>query len=314
MVYFWAMKGLLLVIAAACALAGCGEPRSALSRLPPEEAVRLFESRDAARLRALVADGVGPRERLEGLPLSVACAVRDWPEGVEILAEAGYDLDARGTRDGFRLAALHYCAAGALPAASASLPRRAGGKSANERVIGALLAHGADPDLPGTVALPGATLRDAPPLALAIAAIAGGGDPEEAIRACELLVANGAAVDARFASEREGRALDGLTPLMLATLAAADPQASGEARDAALAVCRLLVGAGADVSALATLRRAGRSERRSALAFAVAGEDPNAVRLLLGAGADPDQPLGRGVTPRALAEAIGNRAVVRLLP
>ena len=53
------MKGLLLVIAAACALAGCGEPRSALSRLPPEEAVRLFESRDAARLRALVADGVG---------------------------------------------------------------------------------------------------------------------------------------------------------------------------------------------------------------------------------------------------------------
>lgn len=308
------MKGLLLVIAAACALAGCGEPRSALSCVPDEEVVRLFETRDAARLRALVAGGVGPRERFEGLPLSVVCALRDWPEGIEILAEAGYDLDARGTRDGFRLAALHYCAAGALPAEPAPQSRRAGAKAANERLLGALLAHGADPDLPGTVALGGATLREAPPLALAVAAIAGGGDPEEAIRACELLVANGAKVDARFASEREGRALRGLTPLMLATLTAADPSLPREAQDAALAVCRLLVGAGADVSALATLQRAGRAERRSALAFAVAGEDPNVVRLLLGAGADPDQPLGRGVTPRALAEAIGNRAVARLLP
>lgn len=70
-----------------------------------------FMRKDAAALRALVRRGLDPNETVDGTSLPLFCFPADWPEGIKILGEAGYDLDTICDLDGMKVPTIHAAAA-----------------------------------------------------------------------------------------------------------------------------------------------------------------------------------------------------------
>lgn len=66
-----------------------------------------FMRKDAAALRALVRRGLDPNETVDGASLPLFCFPADWPEGIKILGEAGYDLDTICDLDGMKIPTIH---------------------------------------------------------------------------------------------------------------------------------------------------------------------------------------------------------------
>lgn len=95
-----------------------------------------FMRKDAAALRALVRRGLDPNETIDGTSLPLFCFPADWPEGIKILGEAGYDLDTICDLDGMKVPTIH--------AAVSLIGAEVIDRNAGLRCLWALIDAGAD--------------------------------------------------------------------------------------------------------------------------------------------------------------------------
>lgn len=82
--------------ALACAMTftvGCKDDVSAIPTMNKEDVAKIYADKDAEKFRALFKDGIGENEQFEGIALTAPCVLFNWPEGLEILEDEGYDLD-----------------------------------------------------------------------------------------------------------------------------------------------------------------------------------------------------------------------------
>ena len=131
----------VVALATGLFVAGCSDAVSAIPQMEEREVATIFTTRDANAFRALFKEGLGRQEQFQGQALSVWCVRANWPEGLDILAGADYDLNATNTTEdpayhpGFT--ALHQ---------AILIDETMNGRLNRETMVRKLLALGADPD------------------------------------------------------------------------------------------------------------------------------------------------------------------------
>ncbi len=181
--------------ALACAMAftvGCKDDISAIPTMKKEDVIKIYMDKDAEKFRALFKDGIGENEQFEGMALTVPCVLFNWPEGLEILEDEGYDLNTVNSAgsDG-------EVTKGTNALLMAILEARVDDE-ARESLVRKLLELGADADFACTVEDRGERGENITPL-LAAAMETRTYDKERQARAhaiCKMLLDEGADVDA----------------------------------------------------------------------------------------------------------------------
>ena len=220
----------VVALAAGLFVAGCGDGASAIPQMEEREVATIFTTRDANAFRALFKEGLGRQEQFQGQALSVWCVRANWPEGLDILAGAGYDLNATNTTEnpayhpGFT--ALHQ---------AILIDETMNGRLNREAMVRKLLALGADPDQTCPYDNAGVRLERATPLmcVLLFPESRNLTAHEENVLICNLLLKEGAHVGTTATRTVEGRE-ETVSALSLAVL-------YGNAD-----LCRLLIAAGAN--------------------------------------------------------------------
>lgn len=220
------------VLAAGLFGAGCGDAVSAIPQMEERVVAAIFTTRDTEAFRGLFEEGLGRQEQFQGQALSVWCVRANWPEGLDILARADYDINAVNATEnpayhpGF--AALHQ---------AILIDETMNGRLSREAAVRKLLALGANPNLPCPYDNAGVRLDCATPLmcVLLFPESRSLAAHEENVRICNLLLERGAEVKATAKRIVNGRE-ETVSALSLAVL-------YGNAD-----LCRLLLAAGADPS------------------------------------------------------------------
>ena len=220
----------VVALATGLFVAGCSDAVSAIPQMEEREVATIFTTRDANAFRALFKEGLGRQEQFQGQALSVWCVRANWPEGLDILAGADYDLNATNTTEdpayhpGFT--ALHQ---------AILIDETMNGRLNREAMVRKLLALGADPDQACPYDNAGVRLERATPL-MCVLLFPEARDltaHEENVLICNLLLKEGANVNAtskRTVKDRE----ETVSALSLAVLYGNTD------------LCRLLAAAGAD--------------------------------------------------------------------
>ena len=209
---------------------GCDNGPSAIPQMEEREVAAIFTTRDADAFQALFKDGLGSQEQFQGQALSVWCVRANWPEGLDILAGADYDLNTTNAttnpayHPGF--AALHQ---------AILIDETMNGRLNREAMVRKLLDLGADPDQTCPYDNAGMRIDHATPLMciLLFSESRSLDAHEENVRICNRLLKEDADVSATSKRTLNGRE-EQVSALSLAVLYGNTD------------LCRLLIEAGAD--------------------------------------------------------------------
>ena len=150
-----------------------------------------FMRKDATALRNRLKGGLAPNETIDGVSLPLFCFFADWPEGIKILGEAGYDLNTICDLDGTKIPTIH--------AAVSLIGAGVIEKDAGLRCLRALIDAGADLESRVEMNVGMGAPAKGTPLIVTISVIASGmSKPEVCMEICQLLLDKGADPNARF--------------------------------------------------------------------------------------------------------------------
>lgn len=166
-------------------------PRACFAGEKVDSVVLFFMAKDADALRDRLKGGLDPHETVKGASLPLFCFVADWPEGIRILDEAGYNLDTICDSNGMKVPTIH-AAIGMIGAGVIE-------KDAGLRCLRALIDAGADLESRVEMNVGMGAPAKGTPLIVTISMIASGmSKPEVCMEICQLLLDKGADPNARF--------------------------------------------------------------------------------------------------------------------